>query len=403
MQQCKTVTLRTRKCKNGMLSYYLDYYPAFRDMETMKSIRHESLGIYVYEKPINNIQRRMNKAMAEKAETIRCMRYESIINERFGLYDKAHKKESFLAYYKKLCTKHNFKWDYVYLHFYDYVGGKCTFEEVDVQLCQGFSEYLQEKTLNKRTGAKLSQNSIAGYWSTFRGMLNIAYRDKQISINVNDFLDKIKTVESPKEVLNLHEVYRLYCTECEIDVLKRAALFSCLTGLRFSDVQALQWKNVCEYADGGKYLDFISVKTKVQNIVPINKDVVKLMGRPGKGNVFIGLKYFMTQRPMRNWLEKAKINKHITFHCARHTYASLQLELGTDIYTVQKILAHANVSTTEIYARHAEPKKREAATKLSLKTLKSVTRNEENKCRKGTYDSCKDENNSQTNEKKNDK
>ena len=85
MQQCKTVTLRTRKCKNGMLSYYLDYYPAFRDMETMKSIRHESLGIYVYEKPINNIQRRMNREMAEKAETIRCMRYESIINERFGL------------------------------------------------------------------------------------------------------------------------------------------------------------------------------------------------------------------------------------------------------------------------------------------------------------------------------
>ena len=103
MQQCKTVTLRTRKCKNGMLSYYLDYYPAFRDMETKKSIRHESLGIYVYEKPKNNIQRRMNREMAEKAETIRCMRYESIINERFGLYDKAHKKDSFLAYYKRLC------------------------------------------------------------------------------------------------------------------------------------------------------------------------------------------------------------------------------------------------------------------------------------------------------------
>ena len=132
------------------------------------------------------------------------MRYESIINERFGLYDKAHKKDSFLAYYKRLCSKHNIKWDYVYLHFYDYVGGKCRFEEVDVQLCKGFGEYLQEKALNKRTGARLSQNSIAGYWSTFRGMLNIAYRDKQISTNVNDFLDKIKTEESPKNVLNIH-------------------------------------------------------------------------------------------------------------------------------------------------------------------------------------------------------
>ena len=78
-------------------------------------------------------------------------------------------------------------------------------------------------------------------------------------------------------------------------------------------------------------------------------------------------------------LEKAKINKHITFHCFRHTYASLQLELGTDIYTVQKILAHANVSTTEIYARHAEPKKREAAKKFSLKTLKSIIKKNANK------------------------
>lgn len=50
MQQCKTVTLRTRKCKHGMLSYYLDYYPAFRDKETMQTIRHESLHIYIYEK-----------------------------------------------------------------------------------------------------------------------------------------------------------------------------------------------------------------------------------------------------------------------------------------------------------------------------------------------------------------
>ena len=400
MQQCKSVTLRTRKCKNGMLSFYLDYYPAFRDMETMKTIRHESLGIYIYEKPKNNIQRTMNRNMTEKAETIRCMRYESIINERFGLYDKGHKKESFLAYFKKLCAKNNQKWEYVYLHFYDYVDGTCTFEEVDVHLCKGFCEYLMDEAVNKRTGEPLSTNSIAGYWSTFRGMLRIAFRDKQIPVNINEFLDKVRTVESPKEVLTLQEVYRLFKTKCEVPVLKKAALFSCLTGLRFSDVQALQWKNVSEYADGGKYLDFISVKTKVQNIVPINEDVENLMGKPGSGNVFTGLKYSMTQRPMKDWLEKAKIQKHITFHCYRHTYASLQLELGTDLYTVQRILAHANVATTEIYGRHAEPKKREAANRLNLETLKNVSKPKSKKGKKGKDDTDDKVNKSKPNEKK---
>ena len=403
MQQCKTVTLRTRKCKNGMLSYYLDYYPAFRDKETMQTIRHESLHIYIYEKPKNNIERALNRNLTEKAEMIRCMRYESIVNERFGLYDKAHKKESFLAYFKKLCAKNNQKWDYVYLHFYDYVNGTCTFEEVDVPLCKGFCEYLLDEAVNRRTKEPLSQNSVSGYWSTFRGMLRIAYRDKQIPDNINEFLDKVKTVESPKEVLTLEELYRLYTTSSENELIKRAALFSCLTGLRFSDVQALQWKNVCAYADGGKYLDFISIKTEKQNIVPINKDVEKLMGTPGSGFVFKGLKYEMTQQPMKDWLANAKIQKHITFHCFRHTYASLQVELGTDIYTVQRILAHSNVATTEIYARHAEPKKREAAQKLTIKKLKSVAKQQSNKCKKGKNENAEIMDESQTSEKKTNK
>lgn len=54
MSECKTVTLRTRPLKNGMLSFYLDYYPGYRDQETMKTIRHEGLNIYIYANPKNH-------------------------------------------------------------------------------------------------------------------------------------------------------------------------------------------------------------------------------------------------------------------------------------------------------------------------------------------------------------
>ena len=83
MQMCKTVTLRTRELKNDMLSFYLDYYPGFRDPETMKVTRHEALGIYIYAHPKNTRERTFNDSMTEKAEAIRCRRYESIVNDRY--------------------------------------------------------------------------------------------------------------------------------------------------------------------------------------------------------------------------------------------------------------------------------------------------------------------------------
>ena len=79
MSECKTVTLRTRPLKKGMLSFYLDYYPGYRDQETMKTIRHEGLNIYIYANPKNQRERDFNAAMSEKAEAIRCRRFEAIL------------------------------------------------------------------------------------------------------------------------------------------------------------------------------------------------------------------------------------------------------------------------------------------------------------------------------------
>jgi site-specific recombinase XerD len=75
----------------------------------------------------------------------------------------------------------------------------------------------------------------------------------------------------------------------------------------------------------------------------------------------------MTQQPLKSWIKLAGIDKNITFHCFRHTFATLQIALGTDIYTVSKMLTHKNVSTTQIYADLVNSKKRESANKISLK------------------------------------
>lgn len=95
MAECKTVTLRTRPLKNGMISFYLDYYPGYREQETMKTIRHEGLNIYIYANPKNQRERDFNTTMYEKAEAIRCRRYEAIVNERYDFFDKRKFKADF--------------------------------------------------------------------------------------------------------------------------------------------------------------------------------------------------------------------------------------------------------------------------------------------------------------------
>ena len=105
MNDCKTVTLRTRPLKNRMLSFYWDYYPGCRDKETMKVICQESLGIYVYANPRNKRELNFNEVMTEKAEAIRCRRFESVVNERYDFFDKYKLKADFLGYYRKQLRK----------------------------------------------------------------------------------------------------------------------------------------------------------------------------------------------------------------------------------------------------------------------------------------------------------
>ena len=367
MLECKTVTLRTRPLKNGMLSYYLDYYPGYRDQETMKTIRHEGLNIYIYANPKNERERNFNATMSEKAEAIRCRRFESIVNDRYDFFDRHKLKADFLEFYRRQLRKHDQKWEFVYHHFYNFVHGKCTFEEIDIDLCNKFREYLLNAKQLRRDG-RISKNSASGYWSTFRGLLKILYRNRLITTNINDFLDKIATEDTPKDYLSVEELYKLAETPCKKPILKTAALFSCLTSLRISDILSLQWHEIVDFAAGGKCVHTITQKTKTEDIIPISDEALQLIGySPEKnGLVFKGLKRSWTQQPMKEWIREAGITKNITFHSYRRTYATLQGAAGTDIRTIQSNMAHKSITTTQRYMKVVDSNKREASNRISL-------------------------------------
>ena len=107
----------------------------------MKVQRHESLGIYIFAKPKNQRERDYNERMTEKAEALRCRRYESIMNERYDFFDREKEKGNFLAWFKKKADARNTKWQNVYKHFETFCEGKYTFGEIDVDLCNKFREH----------------------------------------------------------------------------------------------------------------------------------------------------------------------------------------------------------------------------------------------------------------------
>jgi integrase len=149
-------------------------------------------------------------------------------------------------------------------------------------------------------------------------------------------------------------------------VLKAASLFSCLTGLRFSDILALRWENFETYPDGGHCIRLRTEKTDAEALNPISQEAYELCGDKSEGSVFKGFKKTMLQTVLPKWLQAAGITKKITFHCFRHTFATLLVSSGSEIYTVSKMLTHKNVSTTQIYADLIDEKKRQAAEIIKL-------------------------------------
>lgn len=196
--------------------------------------------------------------MYEKAEAIRCRRFEAIVNERYDFFDKHKFKADFIEYYRQELSKHDQKWGFVFQHFNNFVHGKCTFEDIDVELCNKFCTYLLSANQLRHPDRKVTRNSASGYWSTFRGFLKILYRRRLIKTDVNDYLEKIETEDVIKDYLSVEELFTLAETPCKIAVLKIASLFSCLTSLRLGDILSLRWEEMLiSLLVGNAYIPFV--------------------------------------------------------------------------------------------------------------------------------------------------
>lgn len=376
------VKLRQRTISKNRKSLYLDFYPAILVPGAEKPTRRLYLGIYLFDKPKDVLEKRHNKEALQIGEQIRQGR-ENQLNkpevytdfEKNQLKIKELREKDFTEYFLQVVNKkkgESYKtWNYAFSHYLSFAGGKLRFADLTEEFCGEYKSYLLSARSLKSKTQLLHQNTAAGHFAKFRSVIRMAYKSGKgyLQTNVGDMIEPIKPLETYRNYLTIEELNRLAKTECGSPILKRVALFSALTGLRYSDIQKLRWSEVEHSEEYGYSLQFRQKKTQGVERLPISEQAASLLGTPGEPDspVFEGLKYTaFYNRHLFVWLGAAGITKDITFHNFRHTFATIQLSEGTDIYTVSKLLGHRSLTTTQIYTKVVDRLKREAADKIKL-------------------------------------
>jgi len=375
------VTLRKKSISGKRQSLYLDFYPPIENVETGKLSRREVLGMYIFDNTRNPLDKIHNTNTLQLAEQIRQKR-ESDLNkpeiyntlEREQLKKNKRQDGNFIVYFKKLAEKRNTSNRFIWLGSCDFLkllkGDVLKFSDIDIELCAEFREFLENTTSKKSEKMKLSDNSIKTYYDKFRSALKQAYRDGYLSENIAEKTNAVKQAETQRNYLSLDELNKLAKTNCKSPEIKTQALFSALTGLRRSDIQKLLWGEVEYVKDSGYLIRFKQKKTGGSETLPITEQAFNLLGerKQPKDAVFtlIQATNQRENRYLTKWVQDAGISKKITFHCFRHTFATLQLSMGTDIYTVSKMLGHRDLNTTQIYAKIIDETKRTASNRIKL-------------------------------------
>lgn len=360
------VRLRNKKLANGNKSLYLDIY-----RDGVRS--YEFLKMYLIPEKNNVTARQQNENTLQAAEVIRSERQNAIVKGQAGITDASAKNKLLLMDWLKIYRAKLEKRQYKDISHADNLmrilaGYKpatvAKLTTIDKGFAKGFIDYLKHDYVSYKGNKRLQNSTIVDYVRTFSVAINAAIKDGYKIINPFKLLssdEKVKQPDSHREYLSQEELQKLMITPCRRDDIRKAYLFACFSGLRISDIRLLKWKNIVT-EDGQVFATLFMQKTGKELRIPLPGKAIEIM--PVKGNdedyVFPLPSNPTIEDNLKKWAEAAEIKKHLTFHTARHTYATLLLTLGADLYTVSKMLGHTNIATTQIYAKVVDKKKVDA-------------------------------------------
>lgn len=380
--------LGAKLMSNGKASLFLDFYFGYTmvysesqdKMIPKKQKRRETLkDLYLYQKPRNINERHHNKETQAEAEKKRLKRALDMTEPEIKeTLTKKKVKVNFLDYFQTYINNYSKKdlrmVKIALQRFKDFLHDTPEYsifernikpEQLSKDMMVDFTEYLQSR------GRGEGPHAI---YARFKKV--VAYAVEHDVIRKNPCTGVSITIDENvlrKEILSADEIQLLATTHHskENKVIRRAFLLSCCCGLRFCDVKDLTFANV-DYSN--KLLKFEQSKTKGHSansgvVIPLNESLLQLIGTPQEGQskdslIFPLPTYWMCVKSVQRWAKEAGISKHLSWHCARHSFAVNILNKGANIKTVASLLGHSGLKHTEKYTRAVDELKREAINSL---------------------------------------
>lgn len=335
--------LNNRKSPNRAFKYQLDY------MHNGKRIRETVKDIVFLPSDSKEVKKQKQRVI----DKIRADLEIELANQSNGIISRKLKKASFIEFFQSIAeTKSpNTKvaWDNTLKHIISFNGKKLKFEDVNEHWIQSFTLYLLKH---------LSQNSTRTYLQKVSTALNLAVRQKIISSNPFQFLQQPKKEEKEMTFLTKGEIEEIIGTDFFNTEVKNAFLFGCFTGLRFGDIQNLKWMDI---KDGN--LRISQNKTKGMAYIPLNVNAHKILQLQPRSRKYIFDLFehnSSVNRTLKKLIKKTGIDKEVSFHSSRHTFATLLISSGANIYTVSKLLGHKDIQSTLVYAKVIDEEKDKA-------------------------------------------
>lgn len=371
--QKSPIKIRFKAMKNGYQSIYLDcYHDGCRSYEYLK--------LYLVPETDDKAARQnataMRKAEAALKARLRELKKLPSSNKRLTREDVSQTEltlSEWLTRFKEIQRSRGVRDLYAIDRLRGIIagmgGGKVTLKAVDKDFCLSFMEYL--KTGYKTAaGQPLNSKTVFNRQCTLVTALNVAVREGLIPFNPMDRLsrhERAKTSKGKREYLTIDEVKALIATPCKRKDIKCSYLFACNCGLRLGDVRKLKWGDITK--DGDRWLlSVVMNKSEKPVHIPLGVQARQWLPKFGKGRkrdadglVFESLPNDThINAHLKIWVAKAGITKAITYHTSRHTFATMLLTLGADLYTVSKLLGHSQIKNTQIYAEIINRRKDEA-------------------------------------------
>lgn len=355
-----SICLRKRKNSDGTTSLLLDiYHNGQRTYEFLKELK--------LCKPITPEDRKENRERLNLAERIKNKREQQLQGDEYDVTPEFRKGIDFVKYFEAYFNKYDMMDKRVmkgsfnkFKKFMEEEGIKSlTTKKINAAIIIQFKEYLVKK---------LNGETPANYFKKFKKMLRHGVKEKIFSSEIPVLLsskDKELIVKVnagiKKDILTFEEIQILASTPLHNNEVKRAFIFSCLTGLRFCDVNNLKWRNIQK-----GLLNIIQQKTGVPVRINLNQSALDILGKSGSSgeSVFELPSHNACLKNLETWCNDAGIQKHITWHCARHSFATGIIYYGSDVKSASSLLGHNSLAYTDRYVRIVEKLKEKAVENL---------------------------------------